>query len=65
MILTHISKVEAAAVGAMVGRPSKQELVTSGGQTEGCDHITTERCQVLAVNVGPCDTHTESTHTHT
>lgn len=42
LILTHISDVEAAAVGAMVRGPAQEELVACGGQAEGCFNITTE-----------------------
>lgn len=42
MILTHISDVEAASVGAMVRGPAQQELVARGGQTEGCFNVTAE-----------------------
>lgn len=34
LILTHISDVEAAAVGAVVRGPAQQELVAGGRQVE-------------------------------
>lgn len=53
LILTHVSDVEASAVGAVVRRPSQQQLVARGGQIEGGLDVAAERCHALAVNVGP------------
>lgn len=53
LILTHVSDVETAAVGAMVGGPAQQELVAGGGQAEGGFNVAAERRHALAVDVGP------------
>lgn len=53
MILTHVSDVETASVGAMIRGPTQQDLVACGGQAEGCFNVTTEWCHALAVDVGP------------
>lgn len=51
LILTHISDVEASAVGAMIRRPAQQELVASGCEIKGCVNVTTEQGHALAVDV--------------
>lgn len=53
LILTHVSDVEAASVGAVVRGPAQQELVACGGEAEGRLNVAAERCQALAVDVGP------------
>lgn len=52
LILTHISDVEAAAVGAVVRRPAQQELVAGGRQVERCFNVSTECGKTLTVDVG-------------
>lgn len=44
LILTHVSDVEAASIGAVVRGPAQQQLVACGGQAEGRFNVTTERC---------------------
>lgn len=42
LILTHVSDVEASAVGAVVRRPSQQQLVARGGQIERSFDVAAE-----------------------
>lgn len=52
LILTHISDVEAASVGAVVGGPAQQQLVAGGGHAEGRLDVTAQGGHALAVDVG-------------
>lgn len=52
LILTNVSNVEAASVGAVIRGPAQQQLVTCGGQAEGRFNVTAEGCHALAVDVG-------------
>lgn len=45
--------METTSVGAVIRGPAQQELMTGGGQAEGCFNVTTEWGQILAVDVGP------------
>lgn len=42
LILTHVSDVEASEVGAVVRRPSQQQLVARGGHIERRLNVATE-----------------------
>lgn len=42
LILTHVSDMETTSVGAVIRGPAQQELMTGGGQAEGCFNVTTE-----------------------
>lgn len=54
LILTHVSDTKALFVGAVIRRPSEEQLVTCGGDVEGHAEIATQHRQTLTVDIRTC-----------
>lgn len=53
LILTHVSDPEALLVGAVIGRPAQEQLVTRRGEVKGHSLVSAQHSQTRTVHVRP------------